>query len=116
MFGKKSSNGYHEILAGINIKTIVFGEKTLMTEFVLRKGSQLPEHTHNHEQTGYLIKGKMKMYLGSQSRILNSGDSWCVPSNRVHKADVLEDSLAIEVFSPNREEYLKYLNKEDIEE
>jgi len=31
-----------------------------------------------------------------------------------HKAEILEDSVAIEVFSPLREDYLIYENEEDI--
>jgi quercetin dioxygenase-like cupin family protein len=34
------------------------------------------------------------------------GDSWNIPMNVTHGAKVLEDSMAIEVFSPLREDYL----------
>jgi len=34
--------------------------------------------------------------------------------NAEHKVDVLEDSVVIEVFSPTREEYIKYKNDNDI--
>lgn len=39
---------------------------------------------------------------------------WTILSNVKHKAEILEDSVAIEVFSPRREDYIKYENKEDI--
>jgi hypothetical protein len=35
MFGKHSGNGYISITDGIRIKTISYGEQTLMTEFIL---------------------------------------------------------------------------------
>jgi len=114
MFGKKSDSGYTEMLSGIRIKTLVYGEKSLMTEFILSKGSVLPEHTHLHEQTGYLVKGKMRLYIESKSQIINPGDSWCVSSNSKHKAEILEDSIAIEVFAPCREEYKQYAVIDDI--
>ncbi len=114
MFGKKSNNGYAEVLSGIKIKTLVYGEKTLMTEFVLSKGSLLHEHTHTHEQIGYLVKGKIKLFIESNSQIINPGDSWCVPSNSRHRADILEDSSAVEVFAPCREEYKQYVVSDDI--
>jgi quercetin dioxygenase-like cupin family protein len=37
---------------------------------------------------------------------LQPGDSWCIPGGAEHEAQVLEDSVAIEVFSPIREDYL----------
>ena len=116
MFGKKSDNGYIRVLEGIQIKTVIYGRETLMTEFVLDKNADLPEHAHEQEQTGYLVKGKMKLFVGDSSSVLNPGDSWNIPSNVRHRAEILEDSLAIEVFSPCRADYLKYANRDDLVE
>jgi len=116
MFGKKSGNGYHQVAGGIGIKTINYGQETLMTEFTLKKGSVLPEHSHPHEQTGYLVEGKMNLRIGETSRIISPGDSWNVPSDVQHGATVIEDSVAVEVFAPRREEYLKFVCGDDIVE
>jgi hypothetical protein len=51
MFSKHNESDYKDILPGIKMKTVVYGEKTLMTEFILQKGSLLPSHEHIHEQT-----------------------------------------------------------------
>jgi quercetin dioxygenase-like cupin family protein len=80
-----------------------------MTEFLLQHDAQLPEHAHPNEQTGYLVSGKIRLFIGDESHELIPGDSWCIPSNIKHRAEILEDSVAIEVFSPLREEYLKYM-------
>ncbi len=103
---KTSSDGYHSPLAGIFQKTLVHGDKTLMTEFRLEKGAILPRHSHPHEQTGYLVSGKIRLHIEEQSYDCGPGDSWCVAGDAEHGADVLEDAVAIEVFSPVREEYL----------
>ena len=116
MFGIKSENGYTEALPGVKIKTISYGKNTLMTEFLLAKDSILNEHQHIHEQIGYLVSGKIKLYIGNSSRILTPGDSWNIPSNIPHKAEILENSVAVEVFTPCREEYLAYLNQADVVE
>jgi quercetin dioxygenase-like cupin family protein len=106
MFTKKSQEGYQEVLDGIELKTLVHGEKTLTTEFRLKKGCQLPDHTHLHEQTGYLVSGHIRLRINTNTFDVTHGDSWCIPGNIPHGADILEDSVAIEVFSPVREEYL----------
>jgi quercetin dioxygenase-like cupin family protein len=106
MFKKQSKGGYTVVLEGIERKTLVYGEKTLMTEFLLKKGSRLPKHSHSYEQTGYLVKGHIRLSIGPEENDVMPGDSWCIPSDVEHGAEILEDSVAIEVFSPLREDYL----------
>ena len=106
MFEKLSSTGYHLALNGIERKTLVHGERMLMTEFRLRKGTVLPRHAHEHEQTGYLIKGHIRISIGNEVYDAQAGDSWSIPGEVEHGAEILEDSAAIEVFSPIREDYL----------
>lgn len=114
MFGKNSKSGYTELLNGIKIKTIVYGEFSLMTEFILKKDSILPSHDHPYEQTGYLVKGRLKLYIGEKISEVEPGDSWNIPKNVVHKAEILEDSVALEIFVPLREDYLKFINPDSI--
>ncbi len=106
MFNQHHDNGYLPAIAGIEQKTLVYGAKTLMVEFRLKKGSRLPLHTHRHEQTGYLIKGHIRLSIGADTFSVKPGDSWCIPGNVEHGAEIFEDSVAIEVFSPVREAYL----------
>lgn len=106
MFYKRNPNGYELVLEGVEKKTLVYGENTLLTEFRLSAGSVLPGHEHPHEQTGYLVKGKLRMFIGEEEFLTEAGDSWCIPGNVRHSAEALSDSIAIEVFSPVREDYL----------
>jgi len=106
MFYKCNHEGYIQALPGIERKTLVYGEKTLTAEFHLAKGSQLPLHAHPQEQTGYLISGRMRFFIGDEVYDVEPGDSWCVPGNVEHRAEIFEDAVVVEVFSPVREDYL----------
>jgi len=106
VFTKKSEGKYREMLPGIKMRTASYGEKTLMSEFVLEKGSSLPPHSHVHEQTGFLVSGRIMLKIGGENFEALPGDSWCIGSGVEHSADALEDSVAVEVFSPLREDYL----------
>jgi quercetin dioxygenase-like cupin family protein len=64
MFCKHAENDHVEVLPGIRMRTTVHGNSTLMTEFVMKKGSILPEHDHVHEQTGYLVSGCISLRIG----------------------------------------------------
>ena len=108
MFYKNNSDGYKQILDGIRIKTLVYGDKSLLTEFHLAQGSQLPAHSHPQEQTGYLVSGRIRLFIGDEKFEVEPGDSWCVSDNVEHRAEILADSVAVEVFSPVREDYLPH--------
>lgn len=106
MFSRKNDAVYRDMLPSIKMRTASYGDKTLMSEFLLEKGSSLPPHSHVHEQIGYLISGKIILKIGGESFETLPGDSWCVKSGVEHSAEALVDSVAVEVFSPVREDYL----------
>ncbi len=106
MFAPGTDDGYATPLEGIRRKTLAYGERTLLTEFRLAAGHTLPLHQHPHEQTGYLVRGHLRLILDGEKHDTRPGDSWCIPPNVTHGAEVLEDSVAIEVFAPPRQDYL----------
>jgi quercetin dioxygenase-like cupin family protein len=106
VFSKACEDGYRPALPGIRLKTLAYGEKTLFTEFLMDKSSTLPVHSHPHEQTGYLVRGRIRLTIAQETYDVGPGDCWCIPGGVDHGAQILEDSLAIEVFSPVREDYL----------
>ena len=106
MFQKKEHGEYRRLLDGVWLKTIAHGEKNLMGRFKLSKGAQVPPHNHPHEQTGILIAGRLRFTVEKEVFEAIAGDSWCIPGNVPHSAEALEDSVAVEVFSPVREDYL----------
>ena len=106
MFYQKDGSGYKQAVAGVQMKTLVYGEKTLFTEFKLTAGHVLPRHSHPQEQTGYLVSGCILLSIGNETRSMGPGDSWCIAGDVEHGAEIVEDSVAIEVFSPVRKDYL----------
>ncbi|MCX6371594.1 MAG: cupin domain-containing protein [Actinobacteria bacterium] len=88
------------------MRTLCFGSNTLMTEFRLLHGHTLPMHEHPQEQTGYLVSGHIALTIGGETHDVMPGDSWCIPGGMEHGSEVLQDSVAVEVFSPLREDYL----------
>lgn len=106
MFKKHDPSGYQAVGEGVERKTLVHGDKTLMVEMRLKKGVALPDHTHPHEQTGHLVAGRLRFHLGDEVYDAEPGDSWCILGGVEHSVEVLEDVVVVEVFSPVREEYL----------
>jgi len=86
-------------------RTMTDGERLMLIEGTMETGAIVPEHTHPHEQTGYLVSGRMTFEIGDETRDLKAGDCWMVPSNVPHKVTALEPCVFVDVFSPPREEY-----------
>lgn len=106
MFIKNKERESKPQLEGIHYKTLTYGERTSLSEFTLKRGSTIPNHKHPHEQTGYVISGRMLFTIGGERFEAEPGDSWNIPGNLEHAVEVLEDTVVIEVFSPAREDYL----------
>jgi quercetin dioxygenase-like cupin family protein len=105
MFVKNQEKPLLTIVPGIQRKTLAVGAHTLMTEFVLEAGAELPAHKHPHEQIGFLVSGCLILTIGGESCEMNPGDSWAVPGDVEHSAKVVERAEAIEVFYPVRQDY-----------
>ena len=106
MFVKNQEKPLLTIVPGIQRKTLAVGTHTLMTEFVLEAGAELPAHKHPHEQIGFLVSGRLILTIGDESCEMAPGDSWAVPGDVEHSAKVVERAEAIEVFYPVRQDYL----------
>ena len=103
---RATNEGFIKVANGIERKTLVFGEKTLMTEFRLEKGKMLPMHRHPYEQTGYLVSGHLVLIIDGERFEMTPGASWSILGGIEHGAEVKENAIAVEVFSPVREDYL----------
>ena len=100
-----SDVGSVDMMAGVSRKTLTAGEKMMLCEVRIPAGDVVPMHTHPHEQTGYLISGRMRFQLGEETVELGPGDAWMVPGDVPHEVTALEAVVCIDVFSPPREEY-----------
>ena len=99
------STGYVAALPGILRKTLVDGGRTQLVEFKLTKNAVIPTHHHPQEQTGYLVSGHIILNIAGRDHEMHPGDAWTIPGEVEHRATILDDSVAIEVFSPGRPDY-----------
>lgn len=94
-----------EMLPGITRRTLGWGDRMLLVEITLREGGLVPPHSHPHEQIGYLLKGQLEFTIGDAKTVVSAGDGYTIAGGATHSALALVDSVAVEVFSPVREEY-----------
>jgi quercetin dioxygenase-like cupin family protein len=81
------------------------GEKSSFGYLELKKGSQVPLHSHINEQITYIIEGQLDMMIGGFAYSLTNGMYHVIPSNVPHSAIAITDCKVIDSFSPVREDY-----------
>ena len=91
---------------GVSLDSLAVGEKSIVCKMNYVAGNFATEHTHPHEQSGYVISGQYHMTVDGQEYELNPGDSYAIPGNVPHSFKVMEAGEVIDVFTPVREDYL----------
>lgn len=106
MLYKPDPSNYRELLPGVFMKVLTYGDNSMLCEFQLKKGARIPAHQHPAEQNGYLIQGSLRFFGDEGEAVVTPGCSWDFKGSVVHGAEALEDTVLIEAFSPVRQEYL----------
>ena len=90
-------------------RRFVNAERIMLAQVFLRKGAVVPTHVHESEQVTYIVEGALRLWLGEageQDVTVRAGEVLTIPSNVPHKAEALEDTLDVDVFSPPRQDWL----------
>jgi len=90
-------------------RRVIVGDRMMLAHVYLAKGSIVPRHSHENEQLTYILQGALKFWIGedgAQELIVRAGEVLVIPSNVPHKAEALEDTLDVDVFSPPRQDWL----------
>ncbi|GAK54532.1 cupin 2 domain-containing protein [Candidatus Moduliflexus flocculans] len=91
---------------GVVRKVLASGGKMMAVEFTFANGSIGAIHSHPHEQIGYVAKGRFEATVGEQKAMIQEGDTYYVAPNVMHGVVALEDGVLIDVFTPQREDFL----------
>jgi quercetin dioxygenase-like cupin family protein len=94
--------------AGPGIKRQVFGydNRIMLVKVKFEKDAVGAVHQHHHSQVSYVESGTFELTIGDDKKILRTGDGFFVPSNVLHGSVCLEPGVLIDVFSPQREDFL----------
>jgi quercetin dioxygenase-like cupin family protein len=73
----------------------------------LKKGAVVPRHHHVNEQITTLEKGRLRFIFDDSEVTVEIGESLQIPPNVPHRVEALEDSVALDLFSPIREDWIR---------
>ena len=91
---------------GVTRRVLARGGNIMGVEVTFKKGAIGSVHKHVHEQVSYIVSGSFEYTVDGKMYYLKVGDSYYVPENVEHGVAALEDSVILDVFTPQREDFL----------
>ena len=88
-------------------RQMIHGETITIARLRLGKGAVVPMHHHINEQITMLESGKLRFEIAGEETILTTGEALTIPPSAPHTVEALEDSVAVDVFSPVREDWIR---------
>lgn len=71
------------------------------------QGGEVPEHSHPNEQISTVLEGRLLFFSGGERIEAAAGESVVIPPGAPHRVVAVEDSVALDVFSPPREDWIR---------
>jgi quercetin dioxygenase-like cupin family protein len=102
-----------EVVTDDIARRLFTGERMMLAQVYLDKGAVVPWHSHENEQLTWIVSGVLRFLVGEEGSpdvrdiIVSAGEVLFIPSNVPHRAEALEDTVDVDIFSPPRQDWLQ---------
>ena len=87
-------------------RQFITADRVTVGRFELKRGAVVPQHAHENEQVSYIVSGALKFTIDGRDIVVKGGEVLQIPSAVPHSAEAMEDTLAIDVFCPVRQDWV----------
>lgn len=93
-----------EAVEGVYLARLSVGDEMSVQHFHIGPGASVPEHSHHHEQVGFVYDGTLIFEVDGEEHVVTTGESYAIPGDEPHAARNDGDTPVdgIDVFSPPR--------------
>lgn len=96
-----------EMLPGVSRQMLSCGERAMVVRIELKQGSEVPLHSHPHEQMGLVVSGQITMTIDGVSYPLEPDECYQIPGGVEHGAAAGPNGCRVlDLFHPVREDYV----------
>lgn len=98
-----------EIVTDTISRRLITGDDMMIAHVYLDKGAIVPKHSHHNEQITYILEGVLRFWIGEDGKEeidVKAGEVLHIPAHVPHRAEALEYTLDVDIFSPPREDWL----------
>ena len=86
-------------------RQVVHGAQITLAKIYLGKGAIVPRHSHHNEQITTVQSGRLKFVFDDREQIVETNETLVIEAHAPHLVEALEESVALDVFSPVREDW-----------
>jgi len=90
----------------LTTRQYVVGTNTMLARLVLKKGAHVPLHQHMNEQMSHVVEGALNFMIEGTEVTVRAGEVLCIPPHVPHEVVALEDSVALDIFNPQRQDWI----------
>ena len=97
---------WEDLKNGLQRQLFGYNDSIMMLKIKFETGAVGAVHQHPHSQVTYIESGVFDMTIDSITRRIRAGDGYCVPPHALHGIVCIEAGMLVDVFSPQREDFL----------
>jgi len=107
-------------------RRVLTADRMTLAHLRLDAGARVPVHSHENEQLSWVVEGALRFVIGgetpkgaagsevatepreggaSEEVVVRAGEVLHLPPGLPHSAEALEDTLAVDIFSPPRHDW-----------
>ena len=80
------------------------------------EGTPKADYAPQLDEAKILKRVRAKFWIDKQEIVVHAGEVLCIPANMPHKAEAMEDTVDLDIFTPPRADWInktdQYLRKE----
>lgn len=95
-----------ETLSPLISRQVLHGAQSTFVKWTMKKGAVVPVHAHPNEQITWLLTGSAEIFSQGRKFSMRAGDVMIIPPNVPHEFHFLEDSIDIDIFAPQRQDWI----------
>src|SRR5581483_8028058 len=84
----------------------ITADRVTIGRFELKAGGVVPSHAHENEQVTTVVSGALRFRFADGEVVVRAGEVLQIPSWAEHGVDILDDTVAIDVFCPVRSDWI----------
>ena len=87
-------------------RQVIHAQNMTLARISLNAGAVVPRHSHPNEQVTVLLQGRLQFRFDNGRTVeLAASEILEIPPNEAHEVVALEDSVALDLFSPPRHDW-----------
>ena len=93
------------------LRKAVYGESLTVAKVEVKEGETTQPHAHDTEEVIFVLKGAWLFHLPEGDVVLRENQMLCIPAGVEHSSEVVEDTVALDICSKHRPDWLSGQDK-----